>query len=149
MSTRNHRPALVEAQDLKGAPRGRYSSKLYQEYYCQAKEKNDEDMKVVAISKASELQDDLLDKINNQDFKDLFGSWDPKAECEEYLTGPTGGKYKRGKDIPVTPTPDPEMQVDPPAKVPPLHQGRSQQYQQGSPKRVSTSTQRVPTTLNW
>ncbi|EFP75453.1 uncharacterized protein PGTG_00784 [Puccinia graminis f. sp. tritici CRL 75-36-700-3] len=87
-------------------------------------------MKVVAISKASELQDDLADKINPQDFKDLFGNWDPKAECEEYLTGPTGRKYKRSKDIPVTPTPDPEMQIDPPAEVPPLHQGTSQQYQQ-------------------
>ncbi|KAA1126618.1 hypothetical protein PGTUg99_030478 [Puccinia graminis f. sp. tritici] len=107
------------------------SVKLYQEYYRQAKEKNDEDMKVVAISKASELQDDLADKINPQDFKDLFGNWDPKAECEEYLTGPTGRKYKRSKDIPVTPTPDPEMQIDPPAEVPPLHQGTSQQYQQG------------------
>ncbi|EFP80570.2 uncharacterized protein PGTG_06526 [Puccinia graminis f. sp. tritici CRL 75-36-700-3] len=107
------------------------SVRLYQEYYRQAKEKNDEDMKVVAISKASELQDDLSDKINPQDFKDLFGNWDPKAECEEYLTGPTGRKYKRSKDIPVTPTPDPEMQVDPPTEVPPLHQGTSQQYQQG------------------
>ncbi|KAA1116211.1 hypothetical protein PGT21_004821 [Puccinia graminis f. sp. tritici] len=107
------------------------SVKLYQEYYRQAKEKNDEDMKVVAISKASELQDNLADKINPQDFKDLFGNWDPKAECEEYLTGPTGRKYKRSKDIPVTPTPDPEMQIDPPAEVPPLHQGTSQQYQQG------------------
>ncbi|KAA1104702.1 hypothetical protein PGT21_030035 [Puccinia graminis f. sp. tritici] len=107
------------------------SVKLYQEYYRQAKEKNDEDMKVVAISKASELQDDLADKINPQDFKDLFGNWDPKAECEEYLTGPTDRKYKRSKDIPVTPTPDPEMQIDPPAEVPPLHQGTSQQYQQG------------------
>ncbi|KAA1111540.1 hypothetical protein PGT21_003552 [Puccinia graminis f. sp. tritici] len=28
MSTRSHRPALVEAQDLKGAPRGQYSSKV-------------------------------------------------------------------------------------------------------------------------
>ncbi|KAA1092636.1 hypothetical protein PGT21_009219 [Puccinia graminis f. sp. tritici] len=54
-------------------------------------------MKFVAISKASELQDDLSDKIYSQDFKTLFGGWDPKAECEEYLTGPTGCK-----DIPVT-----------------------------------------------
>ncbi|KAA1074154.1 hypothetical protein PGTUg99_025982 [Puccinia graminis f. sp. tritici] len=107
------------------------SVKLYQEYYRQATEKNDEDMKVVAISKASELQDDLTDKIDSQDFKTLFGGWDPKAECEEYLTGPTGRKYKRSKDIPVTPTPDPEMQIDPPTEVPPLQQGTSQQYQQG------------------
>ncbi|KAA1075600.1 hypothetical protein PGTUg99_029808 [Puccinia graminis f. sp. tritici] len=107
------------------------SVKLYQEYYRQATEKNDKDMKVVAISKASELQDDLTDKIDSQDFKTLFGGWDPKAECEEYLTGPTGRKYKRSKDIPVTPTPDPEMQVDPPTEVPPLQQGTSQQYQQG------------------
>ncbi|EFP94559.2 uncharacterized protein PGTG_20515, partial [Puccinia graminis f. sp. tritici CRL 75-36-700-3] len=99
------------------------SVKLYQEYYRQATEKNDEDMKVVAISKASELQDDLTDKIDSQDFKTLFGGWDPKAECEEYLT-------KRSKDIPVTPTPDPEMQVDPPTVVPPLQQGTSQQYQE-------------------
>ncbi|KAA1074751.1 hypothetical protein PGT21_018530 [Puccinia graminis f. sp. tritici] len=107
------------------------SVKLYQEYYRQATEKNDEDMKVVAISKASELQDDLKDKIDSQDFMNLFGGWDPKAECQEYLTGPTGRTYKRGKGIPVTPTPDPEMQVNPPAEVSPLHQGTSQQYQQG------------------
>ncbi|KAA1106849.1 hypothetical protein PGTUg99_019422 [Puccinia graminis f. sp. tritici] len=99
------------------------SVKLYQEYYQQATEKNNEDMKVVTISKASELQDELTDKIDSQDFKTLFGGWDPKAECQEYLTGPKG--------IPVTPTPDPEMQVNPPAEVPPLHQGTSQQYPQG------------------
>jgi hypothetical protein len=100
------------------------------EYYRQAKEKNDEDMKVVAISKASELQDDLADKITVQDFKNLFGDWNPKAECEEYLTGPTGRRYKRSKDIPVTPTPGPKMEVDPPTEVPPLPQGTSQQYHQ-------------------
>ncbi|KAA1074579.1 hypothetical protein PGT21_011071 [Puccinia graminis f. sp. tritici] len=138
MSTRSHRPALVKAQDLKGAPRGQYSSKVSStsssaspvgEVVSGILPSNDEDMKVVAISKASELQDDLTDKINSQDFKTLFGGWDPKAECQEYLKGLTGRTYKRGKGIPVTPTPDPEMQVDPLTNMPTTHQNMSQPYQ--------------------
>jgi hypothetical protein len=61
------------------------------EYYRQAKENNDEDMKVVAISKASELQENLADKITIQDFKALFGDWDAKNTSRDRRAAGTRG----------------------------------------------------------
>ncbi|KAA1082237.1 hypothetical protein PGTUg99_028848 [Puccinia graminis f. sp. tritici] len=87
--------------------------RLNQEYFRRAERTKDEDLKVVALRSASELQTDLLRSITQEEFLEIF-SWNPKAEFDEYLNTQKGRTFLKERGAEVTPTPPPEVQMRPP-----------------------------------
>ncbi|KAA1089653.1 hypothetical protein PGT21_026091 [Puccinia graminis f. sp. tritici] len=87
--------------------------KLNQEYYRRAKKTNDEALKVVALRAAANLQTDLLRSISQEEFVEMF-KWNPNSEFEEYSNGKKGRQFLRERGTEVTPTPPPEVQMQPP-----------------------------------
>ncbi|KAA1085294.1 hypothetical protein PGT21_002150 [Puccinia graminis f. sp. tritici] len=87
--------------------------KLNQEYFRRAEKTKDEDLKVVALRSASELQTDLLRSITQEEFQKIF-NWDPKSEFDEYLNTQKGRTFLKERGAEVTPTPPPEVQMQPP-----------------------------------
>ncbi|EHS63287.1 uncharacterized protein PGTG_21503 [Puccinia graminis f. sp. tritici CRL 75-36-700-3] len=94
-------------------PQGRTGVKLNQEYFRRAEKTKDEDLKVVALRSASELQTDLLRSITQEEFQKIF-HWDPKSEFDEYLNTQKGRTFLKERGAEVTPTPPPEVQMQPP-----------------------------------
>ncbi|EHS64460.1 uncharacterized protein PGTG_22273 [Puccinia graminis f. sp. tritici CRL 75-36-700-3] len=110
--------------------------KLNQEYFRRAERTKDEDLKVVALRSASELQTDLLRSIGQEEFLNIF-NWNPKLEFDEYLNTQKGRNFLKERGAEVTPTPSPEVQMQPqetgmPQAHPPgqqtEHQPQSQMY---------------------
>ncbi|KAA1066785.1 hypothetical protein PGTUg99_024477 [Puccinia graminis f. sp. tritici] len=110
--------------------------KLNQEYFRRAERTKDEDLKVVALRSASELQTDLLRSISQEEFLNIF-NWNPKLEFDEYLNTQKGRNFLKERGAEVTPTPSPEVQMQPqetgmPQAHPPEqqteHQPQSQMY---------------------
>ncbi|EHS64283.1 uncharacterized protein PGTG_22160 [Puccinia graminis f. sp. tritici CRL 75-36-700-3] len=110
--------------------------KLNQEYFRRAERTKDEDLKVVALRLASELQTDLLRSIGQEEFLNIF-NWNLKLEFDEYLNTQKGRNFLKERGAEVTPTPSPEVQMQPqetgmPQAHPPgqqtEHQPQSQMY---------------------
>ncbi|KAA1107258.1 hypothetical protein PGT21_008199 [Puccinia graminis f. sp. tritici] len=91
--------------------------KLNQEYFRRAEKTKDEDLKVVALRSASELQNDLLRSITQEEFLKIF-SWNPKAEFDEYLNTQKGRTFLKERGAEVTLTPPPEVLMQPPEAEP-------------------------------
>ncbi|KAA1118068.1 hypothetical protein PGT21_030721 [Puccinia graminis f. sp. tritici] len=91
--------------------------KLNQEYFRRAVKTKDEDLKVVALRSASELQTDLLRSITQEEFQKIF-NWNPKSEFNEYLHTQKGRNFLKERGAEVTPTPPPEVQMRPPEVEP-------------------------------
>ncbi|KAA1124238.1 hypothetical protein PGTUg99_014521 [Puccinia graminis f. sp. tritici] len=87
--------------------------KLNREYYRKAERTKDESMKVVALRAAAGLQKDLSVSINLEEFKNLF-QWDPMSEFDGYLNTQKGRRFLRERGTEVTPTPPPEVLMQPP-----------------------------------
>ncbi|KAA1077714.1 hypothetical protein PGT21_017307 [Puccinia graminis f. sp. tritici] len=128
--TRSHRPTLVEAQDFKGAPRGRHSTKLLPVVSSsssngevttgilpESARDKDKDLKIVALRAASSAQSNLLREMNQEEFLSLFNRGDPIVEYQDYLTGQAGQNYWKKEWVAVTPLPLPEVEMRPPESV--------------------------------
>ncbi|KAA1069850.1 hypothetical protein PGT21_034197 [Puccinia graminis f. sp. tritici] len=87
--------------------------KLNREYYRKAEKTKDKSMKVVALRAAAGLQKDLSVSINLEEFKNLF-QWDPMSEFDEYLNTQKGRRFLKERGTEVTPTPPPEVLMQPP-----------------------------------
>ncbi|KAA1133237.1 hypothetical protein PGTUg99_009679 [Puccinia graminis f. sp. tritici] len=87
--------------------------KLNREYYHKAEKTKDKSMKVVALRAAAGLQKDLSVSINLEEFKNLF-QWDPMSEFDEYLNTQKGRQFLKERGTEVTPTPPPEVLMQPP-----------------------------------
>ncbi|KAA1079116.1 hypothetical protein PGT21_030234 [Puccinia graminis f. sp. tritici] len=79
--------------------------KLNQEYY--------QSLKVVALRAAANLQTDLLHSISQEEFLRIF-KWNPTSEFKEYSKGEKGRQFLKERGTEVTPTPPPEVQMQPP-----------------------------------
>ncbi|KAA1118488.1 hypothetical protein PGTUg99_004596 [Puccinia graminis f. sp. tritici] len=87
--------------------------KLNREYCRKAEKMKDESMKVVALRAAAGLQKDLLVSINLEEFQGLF-QWNPMDEFDEYLNTQKGRRFLKERGTEVTPTPPPEVLMQPP-----------------------------------
>ncbi|OAV86804.1 hypothetical protein PTTG_29725, partial [Puccinia triticina 1-1 BBBD Race 1] len=74
----------------------------------QAKEKDDDNMMILCLEAAMNLNSTIVHIISPEQFRSLYGDWDIQAEWEDYQSGPKHRDYLRKRGQEPTPTPGPQ-----------------------------------------